>query len=1434
MVDYFQLENKFVENLFQKKYGKLDALSPLKENQYLKDFQVRLNKDLNQNWKDTSKKIIYFNEENLLREKLYNDTPIEKANKEAIILKESYFHDFEYNPNELISSQLRNKWLKQVYPKDDMNKKKKFLKNLLEFKGKDIKIIDLLKKFTEKKILNFLEKSPSAIHRLLREIYVNKIYSFKQKKKPYKPIKIKNTNKDIQHPNLNSSNFQDEILLKKEFLDHKIKNLLIKNMDNVFTKTSTQKLLMNFISPNTPYNSLLIWHGVGTGKTCSAISIAEQFKNRMIFFKKKILIILPGSILKDNWINEIFNVKKQLDNDMKSVQCTENNYLNYFVNLKKNYINEEKEKKKYFSEAEIDAMTTQEIKRKLKDKNVVSAKVKEELYKQQYIKLLKYLNNQMKKYIEEFYEITTYGKITNFLKEKLFNKTEKEKIDFIRKNYSDRLIIMDEIHGQNDVKMNKLANNYLEFICRYGENNKLILLSATPIRDHTAEILSILNLILLNERKPTISIGDFFEKKNNQNEEKVIYSLKDNKKNDFEKIIEGYISYLRGSDPETFPVKLYPDWKNTNKKVYIPREIEKDLKEKNISLELSPIKCFGNQNTVYLRNYQEKITEKTKLTQSEFANIILPGSKNLNNLLKNPDQLKNILKDNLKTTSPKFFNILSEIQKCKGISFVFSQYTEKGYGMKALAVILELHGFNRLTEDSKKNFTNNGKKQNSPENLNYIYLTSQTSDEKKNKLINLCKSTDNKNGENIRVILGSEAVEQGISFFNVRQIHITEPWWNFSKIEQAIGRGVRNFSHINLEKSKNNVMIFLHCTPNTIDEEMYYYAYLKKKAIMEVEKIMKEKSIDKCINLDINYIGDDKPIFIKDCYEKKGNYVVRDLDYSFECNLDICNYQLQKKRCDEKIFGITLNDKSFMLDNVKVNFIQYKYFIENLYNDNYFYTFEELENKIKEIFELDIEIDISQYLSFALDKLIKDKEILYIKDQKGFLIYRNKYYIFQPIFSSNIEEADLEMPLYHRMISYRKNNEFNINQLGFQVEQGDTDESSDEDEDDDQTLYDKFRIKYDEIDYFVDTNFVKYIRQLPDKYQVNSVNLFQWTDILKIVVKFYLLDNLLFNEKKIIFTNILNEIKHRKIHNLFEKGKSNIENIKTYFKNFLKNPENDIFYIFIWYYAKNINNTAFNEYCVFFEEEKFRLYDENANMKVYDFNGEVKSKKTIKHFDQSAFNKIKTHNFEVGYLQSSRNKYYETVKNQERELLAKQTGKNAKKTDCLDKFKRLYTNSNNPEGKFMMFNHIYNPNEIYVESDKRKGNSGALCNSNNNGLENYIGFIPYINQLTKEMEITSMDDDLYKSEIKPKPNGKFKIEHDWKQPKYKVIDNRNDIFHLNQTDNNKNFKGTYIKTLCNEVQFLLRMKHLLRSNKDIKEDKMYFLQSIYLYFTFKN
>ena len=53
-----------------------------------------------------------------------------------------------------------------------------------------------------------------------------------------------------------------------------------------------QEFVSEFINPDTPYKGLIIFHKIGSGKTCSAISIAEQWKKT-----RKILVVLPAALI---------------------------------------------------------------------------------------------------------------------------------------------------------------------------------------------------------------------------------------------------------------------------------------------------------------------------------------------------------------------------------------------------------------------------------------------------------------------------------------------------------------------------------------------------------------------------------------------------------------------------------------------------------------------------------------------------------------------------------------------------------------------------------------------------------------------------------------------------------------------------------------------------------------------------------------------------------------------------------------------------------------------------------------------------------------------------------------------------------------------------------------------------------------------------------
>ena len=62
----------------------------------------------------------------------------------------------------------------------------------------------------------------------------------------------------------------------------------------------------------------------------------------------------------------------------------------------------------------------------------------------------------------------------------------------------------------------------------------------------------------------------------------------------------------------------------------------------------------------------------------------------------------------------------------------------------------------------------------------------------------------------IKIILGTRSIMEGVSFKNVKQVHITDPWWNEARIEQILARAVRFCSHSNLPLEEQYTDIFRH------------------------------------------------------------------------------------------------------------------------------------------------------------------------------------------------------------------------------------------------------------------------------------------------------------------------------------------------------------------------------------------------------------------------------------------------------------------------------------------------------------------------------------------------------------------------------------------------------------------------------------------------
>jgi hypothetical protein len=62
---------------------------------------------------------------------------------------------------------------------------------------------------------------------------------------------------------------------------------------------------------------------------------------------------------------------------------------------------------------------------------------------------------------------------------------------------------------------------------------------------------------------------------------------------------------------------------------------------------------------------------------------------------------------------------------------------------------------------------------------------------------------------------------EGVDFKRVRQIHVLDPWWNDSRMQQIIARGIRLCSHKELPEQQREVKVFIHLSTLGSGELLY-------------------------------------------------------------------------------------------------------------------------------------------------------------------------------------------------------------------------------------------------------------------------------------------------------------------------------------------------------------------------------------------------------------------------------------------------------------------------------------------------------------------------------------------------------------------------------------------------------------------------------------
>ena len=630
------------------------------------------------------------------------------------------------------------------------------------------------------------------------------------------------------YPDLKINGRLFPLWILKNFKKYKLDPIIKKEGEDPCNITTTsgikelrkyQQFIGAYLDYHSPFRDILIYHGLGSGKTAAAVNIYNMLYNYNPSWN--IFVLIKASLKNDPWLRDL---KDWLNDKDKDDRMSNIKFIHYDS-----------------PKADRDFITA--------IKNADSQK------KNMYI-------------IEEAH---------NFIKNVYNNITQKTG----RRAYT--------------------IYDYIQKEKKENSNTRIILLSGTPAVNNPFEIALIFNLL----RPETFPM-----KESHFNELYItdgkLPTLNSKNKNMFQRRIMGLVSYYYGSTTDLFAEKtiiikkipmdkyqqdVYEHFeyieeqlekkRKSGTKVYKsytrqasnfvfpiisqkingenrPRpskfklseeESEKILEGKinkvldtktqlDIVLYLETIKNYIDSFRTYLISKNENDT-KNNYTIHDDINIFKTEYKFKFKQFWEGHTKKSTLLNTLYACSCKMTAIMFYMLRSKGPILVYSNYV-KMEGLELFKIYLNM-----------LNYTEYGKEQNKPF-LAYTEFHGEIDPEIRSKNLFNFNQEKNIDGSIIRVILISPAGAEGISLLNVRQVHVLEPYWNEVRIEQLIGRAVRQCSHKALPLEERKVDVFRYLAirsdnkkdKDTTDQEIYDLAKAKSALIETFLKTLKEIAVD--------------------------------------------------------------------------------------------------------------------------------------------------------------------------------------------------------------------------------------------------------------------------------------------------------------------------------------------------------------------------------------------------------------------------------------------------------------------------------------------------------------------------------------------------------------------------------------------------------------
>lgn len=395
---------------------------------------------------------------------------------------------------------------------------------------------------------------------------------------------------------------------------------------------------------------------------------------------------------------------------------------------------------------------------------------------------------------------------------------------------------------------------------------------------------------------------------------------------------------------------------NNNKNMDIGAEsaIDNIANENDEQIDVSDDQSVPNISDEYAKQIQETLNRlKTEMAQ----NVKLESGEVTN--------VEILSREGLKIHSPKYLEILKNLEneENKGLHLLYSNFrTLEGIGI--LKLILEKNGFAEFKLQKSGNEWNIMDTDPDLSKPRFALYTGTESADEKEMLRNIYNSNwdlippkiadkvraihaNNYYGEVIKILMITASGAEGINLENTRFVHIVEPYWHMTRIDQVIGRARRICSHKNLPEEMRNVKVFMYMSsfseeqvtgkkhidlmsrdnsrlkknPITTDEYLFENASIKNNLNNQILKSIKETAIDCNLYSQLN---------------KGENLVCYGNQYGKVTSADFSAYPILEKDAKEKD-DINIQEITVKLSKITTaNGTQYVYNKENqeLYDYN--------------------------------------------------------------------------------------------------------------------------------------------------------------------------------------------------------------------------------------------------------------------------------------------------------------------------------------------------------------------------------------------------------------------------------------------------------------------------------------------------------------------